>query len=308
VGRPKNTSSNDDEMIPNDVEFNNKNEDIHDNNEEIRHDNEDMIIDDPSMAINEELNNSVHLSQENESRPDEDIVVDYETVNGDADSANVSNAFSEPSVDVSVSIACGSEVIADHWNSCSERSDATTETESYTGRISNSSKLVVPGMLSLVATERRCCICGGKGRSRVPLTVVVDTWMTKQVFIPPSNRCCKDHLDNGKLQKNIVLRPQKKDAEISGTQLSKLMHGIASYFAKNKRTLDFDCVNYDDQVYHMLLGVSKQNFEQLFKVTSKEMRNSKNRYEKSKIFILNMNDRIFILCTGLLGMPWRCSL
>jgi len=65
VGRPKHTSYNDHEMIPNDVELNNNNEDIHDNNEEIHNYNEDMIIDDQLMAINEDQNNSVHLSQEN---------------------------------------------------------------------------------------------------------------------------------------------------------------------------------------------------------------------------------------------------
>jgi len=233
------------------------------------------------MVNNEGLDHSSQ-SQENEVQHDENLEVDYEEGNADAENANASNVFAEAPLDVSVSIIGGSEVSADIWNlnSCSERSDAATETESYTGRALNSSKLVVPGMHSLVATERKCCICGGKGRSRVPLSAVIDTWMNMQVFIPPSNRCCKIHIENGKLNKNIVLRPQKQSAEISGTQLSKLMHGIASYFAKNKRTLDFDGVKYDDQVYQMLLGVSKQNFEDLFKVTSKDMRNSKNRYFK----------------------------
>jgi len=167
------------------------NEEIHANNEEIDNNNQDLTSayvadnNNSGMLNNEGLNSSE--SQENEVQNDEGITANYEARDEDAENDNASNVFAEVPLDVSVSMAGGSEVLADSYNlnSCSEQSDATTETEGYTGRISNSSKLVVPGMLSLVATERRCCICGGKGRSRVPLTVAVDTWMTKQVFIPP---------------------------------------------------------------------------------------------------------------------------
>jgi len=289
VERPKNrTDDNYDEMILNAEEGNNDNEDMNMNNEEMQVNSEEMQMNSEEMQMNSEemqMNNEEmqmnreEIQMNNEEMHmdnDEDSAVNYEA---NTENSEIPNVLIESALNLGVSFSCGSEVLADSstTNSCSERSDAATGTQGYTGRINSSNKVIVPGMLSLVATERKCCICGGKGRNRVPLTAVIDTWMNKQVFIPPSNRCCKMHLENGKLKKEIVLSPQKKDSEISGTQLSKLMHGIASYFAKNRRTLDFDGVNYDDQVYGMLLGVSKQNFEELYKVTCKDMRNSRNR-------------------------------
>jgi len=139
---------------------------------------------------------------------------------------------------------------------------------------------LVPGIPSLVSTERKCCVCGQKGRKRIPFCAILDAFVKRRIHIPPNNRSCSDHLENGRFTDAALLQivPQKKDSYMTGKDVAKWMNLMANHCIRCQRTLDFGGdMKYEDEVYKMMLGVRKEDFETLHSFCSGKLRNSRNR-------------------------------
>ena len=50
------------------------------------------------------------------------------------------------------------------------------------------------GIQSLSSTQKKCCICFGQGRCRIPKPALSQVCMEKSILIPHENRVCAGHL------------------------------------------------------------------------------------------------------------------
>jgi len=196
----------------------------------------------------------------------------------------------------SVPLSDQNELTIDINNNCSEieiqseKSDtqatfltqiSTTSESSQSIRYRNGEmSFRIPGIPSLVSTERKCCVCGQKGRKRIPYCAILDAFVKRRIHIPTKNRCCSHHLENGRFTDIalLMMTPQTKDSYMTGKDVAKWMTLMANHCIRCQRTLDFGGdIHYDDCVYRMLLGIGKEDFDKLHLSCASKMRNSKNR-------------------------------
>jgi len=192
------------------------------------------------------------------------------------------------------------ELSIDMNNNCSEiemeseKSDTQATTLTQISTISESSQSIryrsgemsfrIPGIPSLVSTERKCCVCGQKGRKRIPYCAILDAFVKRRIHIPANNRSCSHHIENGRFTDTalLMMTPQTKHSYITGKDVAKWMSLMANHCIRCQRTLDFGrSIHYEDCVYTMLLGIKKEDFDTLHLSCSSKMRNSKNRYDQN---------------------------
>jgi len=143
----------------------------------------------------------------------------------------------------------------------------------------------VPNVSSVPSTMNSCFICnrssGSGSRCRVPYSAVIDAWIQKRIFVPPKNRCCKSHVAEGlfTLEAFQQIKATKSFAVTTGIEMSKWMHVVTDQLLVPKNLLDFEPTSrLTDKDFDMLLGLSKLQFEELFKYVSSDLRNTKLRY------------------------------
>jgi len=139
---------------------------------------------------------------------------------------------------------------------------------------------MIPGIPSIMSSENRCCVCMKKVRNRIPFTAILDAFVKRRIHIPPNNRCCKEHFENGRFKDASLLKMkiENKNSFLTGKYVAKWMTLMANHCVRSQRTLDFGGdKQYDDRVYRMMLGVGKDDFEQLHNECKGKFRNSKNR-------------------------------
>jgi len=187
-------------------------------------------------------------------------------------------------VSISMSVYSPSEVDIEMEKSDSQMSQSTVISSMSssaalkykTGELS----FMIPGIPSLISTERKCCVCGCSGRKRIPFCAILDAFVKRRIHIPPNNRCCDYHLEHGRFTDTALqlMTPQKKNSFMTGREVAKWMELMANHCIRSQKTLDFGGEKkYDDVVYQMMLGVKKDNFESLHTICKEHLRNSKNR-------------------------------
>jgi len=190
----------------------------------------------------------------------------------DSEVSILMNEFSQSEVDVEM-----------------EKSDSQLSQSTVASSISSSQALkyktgelafMIPGIPSMISTERKCCVCGSPGRKRIPFCAILDAYVKRRIHIPPNNRCCDHHLENGRFTETalLLMTPQKKNSYMTGREVAKWMDLMANHCIRSQKTLDFGGEKkYDDAVYQMMLGVKRDDFESLHTICKERLRNSKNR-------------------------------
>ena len=123
-------------------------------------------------------------------------------------------------------------------------------------------------LASTAKTHAYCCICKKPG----PKLVVIPTesrtavFVERNVLIPPGNRCCPVHFDNGAISSDAIQQiPTTENAFINRTTITELLQQLRSLCQKNEK----QCLNFDDEKtftdtdYKSLLGISKDNFHDI---------------------------------------------
>ena len=91
-------------------------------------------------------------------------------------------------------------------------------------------------------------------------------FVEKNVLIPPGNRCCPAHLRDGVFTRDAVKHlPTTENVFLNRTTITELLQNMRTLCQRNeKRCLDFDdAKNLTDTDYKSLLGISKENFQEI---------------------------------------------
>jgi hypothetical protein len=168
---------------------------------------------------------------------------------------------------------------------------------------------IVPGITSVSKSERRCFVCRSPtGRSRIPNSALLDTWLKLKILVPENNRICADHLDSGIFTEEALSRiiVTKESAELNGQQVAKWLTNLSLKLSQRHRLIDFNSnAGLPNEDVKMLTGIDRNAFQALVNVlkTSK-MRESANRSLQNALGIfmillrLNLSQRVIAFLFG----------
>lgn len=157
--------------------------------------------------------------------------------------------------------------------------------------------MILPGVASIPSTESKCFICKKKQRKCIPLNARMDVWVKINVYIPPKNRTCQNHLRNS-LFKDEVLPVIKSEAnavcKMSGKEMQNWLVKIKQVVVLKKNPLNFNesMAGWDDKDVYDLLGVSIENFKILLAYIKPHLKNSKKRSIDNCLAIFLMKIRL----------------
>jgi len=123
----------------------------------------------------------------------------------------------------------GSEdLFAGLYEESMDHSEAISVVNSSVVSLSQTSTVFVDSIKVCASSEKCCMVCKSKnGRILVPGTAVRQVWMTRAIIIPEKNRCCRDHLKDGRFTKESLLeiQPARTGVRMSSKELGDwIMH------------------------------------------------------------------------------------
>jgi len=161
-----------------------------------------------------------------------------------------------------------------------------------TSNVSRNESQTGAGQLQIVnscaSSQRRCFICKSKdGRTCIPNIAVAQAWISSEVFVPKTNRCCKSHL-NAKGEFNeaamVVLKSIDNPIGVSGPNIFSLLQNVTELHNCKIGKMDFsDSGCLSDAHFKKLLGINKEQFSDLFKYSEESLKNSCNRKAKNAL-------------------------
>lgn len=138
------------------------------------------------------------------------------------------------------------------------------------------SNIKIPGIPSVKITESKCFICNKKNRKKIPISARLDVWFKLKCFIPPNNRICGEHLENGIFTLECLnqIKPNRNYSLMNETTISNWITQISNLNSLQKEPLSFDKGSiYTEEDYSMMLGVSKEHFEIMYQYIKNDMHN-----------------------------------
>jgi hypothetical protein len=140
---------------------------------------------------------------------------------------------------------------------------------------------VIPGIKSISTSQSKCLVCGSaQGRRRISLENRMDIWVRTRIFVSPGNRHCAKHIENGRLTDESLsaIKVKKAYSYLTGTEVSAFLHALTDLHLKPRKILTFDeDSGLTSGDYHMLLGVSRENFDLMMGCIKGPIKSSKNR-------------------------------
>lgn len=156
--------------------------------------------------------------------------------------------------------------------------------------------ILVYGLPSAKRDQVRCVVCQKKIRTRITKIAMVDVLIRTGIVVDTENRCCREHFDGNVLSSDAVLRVEavSNTTKLTADQIRIWMTAIRSLHQQRQLPIDFDAVDYTEDVYDMLLGVKKHEFQTLIGYCSSKIRNSSNRSVRNCLAIFLMKLRLGI--------------
>ena len=119
------------------------------------------------------------------------------------------------------------------------------------------------------------------------------------IAIPRDNRCCEEHLTNGRFKDDDLLQiTAKKDTyAASWSEVTDLIRDLVQVVKKNVPVLDFSSASsLSEEEFRRLLGLQRNEFRVLVDVCTEEksMRNSGNRTIETGVAALFLKLRLGI--------------
>lgn len=114
-------------------------------------------------------------------------------------------------------------------------------------------------------TESHCFICKSKaGRSSIPWLAIQQVWVELKIYIPKSNRTCKEHIDETKKFKKEVLEmivATEPQITVNNGQFVRWLHEVSQVPQSRPCNLEVDGIASDQ--YEMFFGIKKNAFDDL---------------------------------------------
>ncbi len=147
------------------------------------------------------------------------------------------------------------------------------------------------GLQSVPFSESACVICGlssSDGRKSVPGPAKKDLWIENGIYLPKGVRCCMKHISEEIFDDDAKKRLDEKKREcvkVSRAEIAEWIKWLTD-LAKNKtRTVNFDDPKTEDEAYEELLGLKKDQFDEVFAYISEGLLKSKNRSPRNALGI-----------------------
>ncbi len=224
-----------------------------------------------SESLNGESQGGVHESIEYEIQREAEISVDSE---------GFSATSSEPPLQAQA-VYSGSEL---------DSLDPFSQSCFQVPKSSNKVQLA-NGLISVPFSESACVICGlssTEGRKSVPGPAKKDLWMDNGIYLPKGVRCCMKHISEEIFDDEAKKRLNEKKREglkISRAEISEWIKWLTD-LAKNKtRTVNFDDPKTDEEAYEELLGLKKNEFDEVFEYIKDGLLKSRNRSPRNALAI-----------------------
>lgn len=207
--------------------------------------------------------------------------------------------------------------------SCSESIAFSQNTEPPRKRqknvhLSEIQLIKVDGIKSLPRTQASCSICKGrkttpetKCRASIPVAVVDSVWRGMKIWIPPTNRMCKNHHNGFELtsdSRKLLGQDStiRNYAELTREEIRDWVTRFAS--SSEGRRIDVDTQALTEEDYKLLFGVKKTTFIILFKSICKRLRGSNHRSPRNALAMFLCKLRLGLsqrMLGFLFGLPQR---
>lgn len=167
-------------------------------------------------------------------------------------------------------------------------------------------------MPSMKATNNKCCICNANQRKLIPLMARVDVWLKINVYIPVGNRTCSEHLSNSLFKSEILpsIEAQRSNCELDEKEVANWFNVLKKIIELKKNPVNFDSMGgWSDNDIYSMLGVSKENFGNLYIYIKPYMNESKKRSIRNCLALflmkirLNLSQNVLAVLFGLSGQP-----
>jgi hypothetical protein len=166
---------------------------------------------------------------------------------------------------------------------------------SMSSTVSSARTRRLPNIMSVASSQKACFLCKNKdGRKRIPKVALSQVWIEKNILIPHENRCCASHLagkqfTDGSMDEIVATR---RGVLMTDEQLSRWILDLSELCKKNKeqrKRFDFEAPNnVKDDDYHLLLGVTKPNFETILSIIKSGLHKSQNRTPREALAMFLM--------------------
>ncbi|OXA52003.1 hypothetical protein Fcan01_13830 [Folsomia candida] len=159
--------------------------------------------------------------------------------------------------------------------------------------LSNHAKIDIP---TVSKSERRCFICKSvTGRKRVPDSANLQVLQRHYIFIPPKNRTCASHLENNQFTNEALIQitADKQSFELSGPDITKWIAQLLKHIDNKVTILDFGKNSHiKPEDYHLLLGVTRDQFLELLEICRHHIHSSSNRSVENALALFLMKMRL----------------
>ncbi|XP_021943615.1 uncharacterized protein LOC110842214 [Folsomia candida] len=177
-------------------------------------------------------------------------------------------------------------------NSQNSLSISFTSTQSVS-LVSNHAKIDIP---TVSKSERRCFICKSvAGRKRVPDSAILQVLQRHYIYIPPKNRTCASHLENNQFTNEALnqITADKQSFELSGPDITKWTTQLLKHIDNKVTILDFGKNSHiKPEDYHLLLGVTRDQFLELLEICRHHIHSSSNRSVENALALFLMKMRL----------------
>lgn len=143
-------------------------------------------------------------------------------------------------------------------------------TDNENSVILNDADLIKLNVQGVRSTESQCFVCKSKtGRSSVPWQAIQQVWLELKIYIPKSNRTCKEHIDESKRFKKEalqIIKATEPRIAVKNVNFVRWLNEISHQPQSRPCNLEHDGINADQ--YEMFFGIKKEFFDDLVQYLS----------------------------------------
>ena len=124
---------------------------------------------------------------------------------------------------------------------------------------------------------------------------VLQVLRTQFIFVPPRNRCCITHLENGRFTDDAMSSITSRNANLTltGSEITRWVKQLVDALNKKTSILDFGPeFQFTEDDYHLFLGVNRTQFFEMFNFCRPHLHASRNRSAENALAILLIKLRL----------------
>lgn len=148
-----------------------------------------------------------------------------------------------------------------------EVNDVLEPTDHETSIMLNEPDLINLNIKGVKSTESQCFICKSKSsRSTIPWSAIQQVWFELNIFVPKSNRTCKEHLDgSNKFKKELLqtIKATENGITVRNDDFVRWLHEISHL--PHAKPCDLEDGGIETEDYEMFFGVKKEAFDDLLR-------------------------------------------